>query len=218
MKSDSDIQRDIEAELRWIPEVDEKDIAVKVTQGTVALTGFVHSYFDKYEAERAAKRVSGVLAVANDLEVRLPSANQLSDPEIARNVAAAIQTALPMQHEKVKAVVQNGYVTLEGVLDWEFQREEVARAVRLQRGVKSTINSITLRPRVIPSDIKRSIQSALVRDAQIDASHISVEAHDGTVVLEGKVRSWAEREEAQRTAWAAPGVLHVKNNIEIRVS
>jgi osmotically-inducible protein OsmY len=217
MRNDSDIERDVEAELRWVPEVDETDIAVKATNGTVALTGFAHSYFEKYQAERAAKRVKGVAAVANDIEVRLTSRDQLSDPEVARNVAAAVRTALPWAHEQVKAIVQNGCVTLEGVLDWEFQREDVGRIVRLQRGVKSAVNAITLRPRVIPSDIKRKIQSALLRDAQVDADHISVEAHDGTVVLEGKVRSWAEREEAQRTAWAAPGVLQVKNHIEVRV-
>jgi osmotically-inducible protein OsmY len=147
--------------------------------------------------------------------VRLSGGNQLPDPEIARDVAVAIRAALPLAHDKVKATVQNGYVTLEGVLDWEFQREEVVHTVRLQRGVKSVINSISLRPRIIPGDIKRSIQSALVRSAQLDANRISVEAHEGTVVLEGKVRSWAEREEAQRAAWAAPGVLQVQNHIAV---
>jgi osmotically-inducible protein OsmY len=215
MKSDSDIERDVKAELLWSPEIDETDIAVKVTDAVVSLSGFVHSFGDKYQSEMTAKRVAGVAAVANDLQVRLPSGDQLSDPEIARNVAAAIRSALPLAHEHVQAVVQNGYVTLDGVVDWEFQREEVARAVRLQRGVKSAINAITLRLRVVPGDIKRSIQSALVRSAQLDANHISVEAHDSTIVLGGKVRSWAEREEAQRMAWAAPGVLHVQNHITV---
>lgn len=216
MKNDSDIQRDVEAELRWIPEVDETDIAVKATNGAVALTGFVRTYFEKYQAEQAAKRVKGVAAVANDIEVRLSSGDNLSDPEIARNATSAIRTALPWAHDEVKALVHGGTVTLEGKLDWDFQREDVARAVRLQRGVKSVINLIGLRPRIIPGDIKQKIKSALLRDAQIDADHISVEAHDGTVVLKGQVRSWPEREEAQRTAWAAPGVLQVSNQIEVR--
>jgi osmotically-inducible protein OsmY len=215
MKTDNDIERDVKAELCWIPEVDEKDIAVKVNCGTVALSGFVHSFFEKYKAEQAAKRVGGVAAVANDLVVQLPSSNQLSDPELARNVATAIQSALPLSHDQVKAVVHDGHVTLEGTLDWEFQREQVGHLVRLQRGVQSAVNAITLRPRVIPADIKRRIKSALVRDAQIDADHISVEEDSGTVVLEGKVRSWAEREEAQRTAWAAPGVRRVQNRIAV---
>lgn len=137
------IELDVKEELRWDPEIDETDIAVKVINGAVSLTGYVHSYSDKYQSEVAAKRVAGVSAVANDLEVRLPSNEQLADPEIARNVATA------------------------------------------------------------------------VRSAQLDANHISVQAHDGTVVLEGKVRSWAEREEAQRTAWAAPGVLQVQNHIAV---
>jgi osmotically-inducible protein OsmY len=215
MKNDSDIERDVKDELLWSPEIDETDIAVKSNNGVVSLTGFVHSFSDKYQSEMTVKRIAGVSAVANDLEVRLPGGDQLTDPELARNVAAAIRTALPLAHEQVKAVVQNGYVTLDGVLDWEFQREEAARTVRLQRGVKSVINAITLRPRVVAGDLKRKIQSALVRSAQLDANHISVETHGGTIVLGGKVRSWAEREEAQRTAWAAPGVLQVQNHITV---
>jgi osmotically-inducible protein OsmY len=218
MKTDNEISRDVDAELRWAPELDETDIAVNVTNGVVALTGYVHSFIDKYHAEKAAKRIKGVTAVANDIAVRLPSSNQLTDPEIARNVAAAIHAVLPLTHEDVKPVVEDGRVTLDGVVNWEFQREDVERAVRRQLGVKSVVNAMKLRPRVYPGDVKHRIHSALVRSAQLDAKHISVDAHDGAVVLGGKVRSWAEREEAQRAAWAAPGVLEVKNNIVVSVA
>jgi osmotically-inducible protein OsmY len=218
MRNDTDIKRDVESELRWAPEVDETDIAVKATNGVITLTGFVKSFMERHEAERAAKRVKGVEAVANDIEVRLASSSRLTDPELARNAVLALRAELPMSHERIKAVVRDGYITLEGSLEWGYQRDWAERAVRQLQGVLGVFNQITVTPRVQPSDVKKKIQEAFVRSAQIDARRITVEAREGEVTLRGKVRSWAEREEAQETAWAAPGVVRVKNEISVSAS
>jgi osmotically-inducible protein OsmY len=215
MKNDTDIRQDVESELRWAPELDETDIAVKGTGGVITLTGFVKTYMEKYEAERAAKRVKGVEAVANDIEVRLSSDFAVPDPELARNAVQALRTELPFVHEKIKVLVDHGRVTLEGSLDWGYQRAWAEKAVRKLKGMKTLINLLVVTPRVQPSDVKKKIQSAFVRSAQLDANRISVEAQDGEVILRGKVRTWAEREAAQETAWAAPGVTQVKNEISV---
>lgn len=215
MKSDTDIKRDVESELRWAPELDETDIAVKGTDGVVTLTGFVKTYMEKYEAERAAKRVKGVEAVANDIEVRIPSDSTVPDPDLARHAVQALRTELPFVHDKIKVLVDHGRVTLEGTLDWGYQRNWAERAVRQLKGMKSVVNLIAVTPRVQPSEVKKKIQSAFMRSAQLDANRISVEAHEGEVILRGKVRSWAEHEAAQETAWAAPGVTRVKNGLSV---
>src|SRR6202030_4316244 len=153
MKSDSEIERDVKDELQWDPDLDATDIAVSVKQGVVALTGFVKSFTDKYEAEAAAKRVAGVLGVANDIEVRMPSVDERPDPEIARDAVAAIKTQLPFSSEHIKVVVKNGWVNLEGQVEWEYQRSTAENAVRRIKGVKGVSNLIQLRPRAEPSAI-----------------------------------------------------------------
>jgi osmotically-inducible protein OsmY len=213
MKSDSEIERDVREELEWDPDLDATDIAVSVKKGVVTLTGFAHSFADKYEAETAAKRVAGVVAVANDIDVRLPSVDQRPDPEIAREAVDAIKFQLPFSSEYIKVIVKSGWVTLEGEVEWQYQRQTAESAVRRLKGVKGVINSITLRPRAEPADIKRKIEDAFKRNAEVDANRIEVETRGDEVILKGTVRSWVEREEAERAAWSAPGVVKVEDRI-----
>jgi len=216
MKSDSEIERNVEAELKWDPDIDATDIAVSVKDGVVHLAGFVRSYAQKRQAEKDAKRVAGVVGVANDIEVRLPIIHRRPDPQIARDVIAAIRSELPYVAEKIKVTVQDGWVTLEGELEWHFQRERAEEAAYRPKGVKGVTNNIHLGPRLAaPEDIKIKIEEALKRSATIDASRISVETNGGKVILKGTVRSWVEREEAERSAWAAPGVIEVDNQITV---
>jgi osmotically-inducible protein OsmY len=215
MRSDTDIKRDVELELRWDPDVESDDIGVAVKDGVVTLTGFVRSYSAKFEAERDVKRVSGVTAVANDLEVRLPSSDERPDPEIAREAVAAIKSQLPYSYEHITPVVNNGWVNLEGEVEWNYQKEFAERAVRRIRGVKGVSNLIHIKPRVAPSEIKRKIEEALKRRAELEANEITVEANGSEVILRGKVRTWAERKEAERAAWQAPGVTKVDNRLTV---
>ena len=215
MKTDSEIERDVKAEFGWNPDLKSTDIAISVKNGVVTLAGFVPRYIDKYEAEKAAKRVAGVLAVANDIEIRLPAVDERPDPEIAREVVTALKNQLPFSHERIKAVVRNGWVTLEGDVEWQYQRLTAERAVRPLKGVKGIINDIKTKPRVEPSDIKQKIQEAFRRSAEVDANQITVETSGGEVILKGKVRSWLERDEAERVAWRAPGVTKVDDRIVV---
>jgi osmotically-inducible protein OsmY len=215
MRTDSEIKTDVEAELKWDPDIDATDIAVAVKGGVVTLTGFVRSFSQKYQAERTVKRVAGVVGVANDIEVRLPSINERPDPEIARDAVAALKTELPYSSENMKVIVKDGWLTLEGSAEWNYQRTRAEDAVRRVRGVRGVINMIALKPRVTPSEIKSKIEDAFRRSAQVDAQRITVEAHGGEVTLKGTVRSWAERQEAERAAWRAPGVVKVDNRIVV---
>jgi osmotically-inducible protein OsmY len=213
MKSDSEIERDVREELQWNPDLDSTDIAVTAKNGVVTLTGFVRSYTEKYEAEAATKRVAGVVGLANDLEVRMPSVDERPDPDIARDAVAAIKSQLPISWENVKVIVKGGWVTLEGEVEWQYQRQTAESAVRRIKGVKGVSNVIQLKPRAQPSEIKRKIQDAFRRNAEVDANRITVETKGSEVTLKGTVRSWIEREEAERVAWSAPGVTKVEDRI-----
>ena len=215
MRSDSDIRRDVEGELRWDPDIDATDIAVTVNNGVVTLTGFVRSFMQKYQAEADAKRVAGVVAVANDIEIRLPGVDERPDPEIARDAIQRIKSELPFAWDEIRVVVKSGWVTLEGEVEWNYQRGRAEAAVRRVRGLKGVTNSIEVKPHVAPSEIRRKIEDALRRAAEIDASRITVETVGSEVILRGTVRSWAERQEAERAAWWAPGVSKVDNRIII---
>jgi len=215
MRSDNEIERDVKAELEWDPDLDATDIAVSVKKGVVTLTGFVKSYLDKYEAEAAVKRVAGVVGVANDLEVRVPHVDERPDPEIARDAVAAIKSQLPVSSQNIKVIVNNGWVTLEGNVEWQYQKNTAENAVRRLKGVRGVINAIAVKPQVQPSDIKRKIQEAFKRNAELDANRITVETNGSEVVLKGTVRSWIEREEAERVAWSAPGVTKVEDHIVV---
>ncbi len=215
MRPDGDIKTDVEDELLWDPDIDPTDIAVTVKSGTVELAGFVKSYAQKFEAEDAAKRVAGVVGLANDIDVRVPNLDQRPDPEIARDAVAAIGHQLPLCANNIRATVKDGWITLEGTVEWNLQKERAENAVRWLRGVKGVSNIIDLTPQATPADVKRKIEGALQRRAAVDADGITVEANGSEVILGGTAHSWAERQEAERAAWAAPGVTTVVDQIII---
>src|SRR5882762_7123635 len=185
MRTDSEIKRDVEDEFKYDAGVDATDIGVSVKNGVVSLTGFARSYSQKLQAEMDAKRISGVMAVANDLEVRLASADSRPDPEIARDLVTQLKFELPYSHESIKSVIKNGWVTLEGDLEWNYQRIRAENTARHIRGVLGVTNLINLAPRVSPTEVKAKIESAFKRSAQLDANHITVDASGGEVVLRG---------------------------------
>jgi osmotically-inducible protein OsmY len=215
MRSDSDIQKDITQEFKWDPRLQNDDLAVGVRDGVVTLAGYVRSYADKVTAERVASRIKGIKAVANDVEIKLPSSWARSDPDIARAALDALKWHTSVPEARIQVKVEQGWVKLEGNVDWYYEHEAAERAVRVLTGVKGVSNLIVVKARPTLSDVKDKIKGALQRGAEFEADRITVEIDDHKAVLRGTVRAYAEKRDAERAARNAPGVTEVDNRLTV---
>ena len=215
MKNDKELQRDVLEELQWEPSVDAAAIGVTVSDGIVTLTGHAPSYTEKVSAEEVAQHVQGARAVVNDIEVRLRGTGEHTDADISRAAVATLKWKTLVPDERIKITVSEGWVTLDGDVDWQYQKESAQEAVRHLLGVKGVYNQIVVKPRASAAEVKSHIEAAFRRRAGLDAQKIRVEIQDGKLVLGGELHSWAERREAERTAWAAPGTTCVENLITV---
>lgn len=214
-KTDGQVQHDVIAELEWEPSVDHADIGVAVNDGVVTLSGYVKNYPQKMAAEKAAKRVSGVKAIAEEIKVRFASDPKTADHEIAKRILDIFAWNVSIPDEKVKVKVEHGWVTLTGIVDWFYQSNEARKVVGQVSGVLGVSNLLEVRNVPTSRDVKDRIMAAFKRQADLDAGTVTVVTDGGTVRLGGKVRAWNERGIAERAAWSAPGVTKVEDNIVV---
>jgi osmotically-inducible protein OsmY len=212
--ADEELQKRVLAELGWDARVLPHEIGLAVNGGVVTLLGHVDSFYKKWAAEQAAQRVRGVKAVANELDVKLPTSARRTDDEIAAAVAGMLDSAV-LVAKKPQVTVSDGWVALRGEVEWNYQKQEIERLVRPLWGVKGVTNLIAVRSTTTPTELKDKIEKALLRHAELDAQRIEVEVKGSKAILKGTVRSWAEREEAERTAWTAPGITEVEDHIQV---
>jgi osmotically-inducible protein OsmY len=215
MRSDSEIQRDVVEELKWDPRLRDQDVAVSVHGGVLTLAGFSRSLADKYVVEQKAAGIKGVRAIANDITVKLPTVAERSDPEIARAALSALQWHTSVPQDAIQVRVDHGMVTLTGSVDWQYQKDSAEQAIRELTGVTGVTTLLKLKEQPVATDIHRGITAALHRWAQIDAHRITVDVVGHKVVLRGKIRSFAERRDAERAARTAAGVTEVDNQLTI---
>ncbi|MGW4461674.1 BON domain-containing protein [Micromonospora sp. NPDC004704] len=218
-RSDEEIQRDVLDELEWEPRVQPNEIGVTVQEGVVTLTGWVDNYAKKWAAERSAHRINRVRAVANDIEVRLPSSAERTDPDIALAATRALEWDAFVPVGNLDVTVSNGWVVLRGDVGWEYQKRAAERTVRRLASVRGVTNGINVRPIGLPSpdELEQLVVNALIRSAETDVERIDIEVQGDLIVLTGAVDSWLERQEAERVAWSAPGVAAVDNHITVQV-
>lgn len=217
MLNNVELQKKVLEAMDWEPSLDATRIGIAASGGVVTLTGQVPSYADRLAAERVVKRIVGVKGLANDLSVRLPGDARRTDTDLATAAVKALEWDVQVPHQLVKPRVAEGWITLEGQVEWQFQREAAERAVRHLLGVLGVSNRIILKAKVTPTDLKNRIEAALKRNAELEARKIRVETKGGTVVLDGFVHSWSERDEAERAVWAAPGVTAVEDHLAVTV-
>ena len=217
MKSAETLQRAVVDELAWDPAIDSSAIAVTTRDGMVLLNGWVSSYAEKLAAEKAVRRVRGVTAVIDDLEVQILPIKAHDDSKLAEAALDALAWNVNVPLNAVRVTVDHGWIKLEGTVPWFFQRSAAENAIRFLKGVKGVTNLVVVHQKVNPLDIEERIEAAFKRHAVVDAEHVNVSVEHGRVTLRGKVSSWAERESAEEVAWSAPGVFSVTNAITVEV-
>jgi osmotically-inducible protein OsmY len=213
--SDRSLRQAVEDELEWEPSIDAEHIGVTAEDGVITLSGHVGTYAEKLAAENTVKRVKGVRAIAQEIEIRFPNDKKISDDQIAKRALDIIAWDSTIPDGKVQILVQNGFVTLNGEVEWFYQRDSAENSIRRLSGVKGILNNIKIKSRAHASDIKERIETALKRNAEVEAGTIRVSVLNGRVTLDGKVKAWYERDLAERTAWSAPGVVSVEDHINI---